>query len=56
MNFWAWIKDIWAAWKDPVDVFDSDFPDSDNWTDRTPLDAQCPDTQPTAPGALDHDV
>jgi len=23
------------------------------WTDRTPLDADCPDTQPTAPGALD---
>ena len=23
------------------------------WTDRTPLDADCPDTQPTSPGALD---
>ncbi len=23
------------------------------WTDRTPLDSECPDTQPTSPGALD---
>ena len=23
------------------------------WTDRIPLDSDCPDTQPTAPGALD---
>jgi hypothetical protein len=31
-------------------------PDTDRlveWTDRTPLDADCPDTQPTSPGALD---
>jgi hypothetical protein len=57
MNLWAWIKSVWAAWMDPMDVFDDDtFPDSDGWTDRTPLDADCPDTQPTAPGALDHDV
>lgn len=31
-------------------------PDTDRlheWTDRTPLDADCPDTQPSRPGALD---
>ena len=31
-------------------------PDTDRlpeWTDRIPLDADCPDTQPTSPGALD---
>lgn len=31
-------------------------PDTDRlheWTDRTPLEAHCPDTQPTSPGALD---
>jgi len=31
---------------------DSGFPDFD-FTDRTPLDADCPDTQPTSPGALE---
>jgi hypothetical protein len=54
MNVWAWIKSIRAAWSAPVEAFDSDFPDSDNWTDRIPLDADCPDTQPTFSGALDH--
>lgn len=55
MNLWAWIKSVWAAWREPVDVFDDDddFPDSDPFTDRTPLDAECPDTQPSQPGALD---
>ena len=57
MNLWAWIMSVWAAWVDPMDVFDDDtFPDSDGWTDRIPLDADCPDTQPSQPGALDHDV
>lgn len=31
-------------------------PDTDrlhDWTDRIPLDLECPDTQPTSPGALD---
>ena len=31
-------------------------PDTDrlpDWTDRLPLDMECPDTQPTSPGALD---
>ena len=57
MNLWAWIKLVWAAWRDPLDVFDDDtFPDSDGWTDRLPLDMEAPDTQPTSPGALDDDV
>ena len=54
MTWWSRIEAIWSAWRDPLDVdFDSGFPDSDNWTDRTPLDSDCPDTQPTAPGLLD---
>lgn len=56
MNAWAWIKSVWAAWKDPMDVFDDDYPDSHPFTDPIPLDADCPDTQPTSPGALDDDV
>lgn len=31
-------------------------PDTDRlheWTDRIPLDSECPDTEPTSPGALD---
>lgn len=59
MNIWAWIKLVWAAWMDPVDVWPDDedvFPDSDGWTDRIPIDADCPDTQPTSPGGLDDDV
>ena len=31
-------------------------PDTDRlpeWTDRIPLDLECPDTQPTNPGALE---
>lgn len=57
MTPWAWIKSVWAAWRDPVDVWpdEDEFPDSDHWTDRTPLEASCPDTQPTTPGALDGD-
>lgn len=31
---------------------DTGFPDHD-FSDRIPLDADCPDTQPTHPGALD---
>lgn len=58
MNLWAWIKSVWAAWMDPVDVWPDDdtFPDSDGWTDRLPLDNSAPDTEPTSPGALDDDV
>jgi hypothetical protein len=33
-----------AAFQRPID---SDFLDSDNWSDRTPLEARCPTTQPT---------
>jgi len=51
---WARIRAIWSAWRDPLDIdFDSDFPNSDGWTDRIPIDSDCPDTQPTAPGLLD---
>lgn len=56
MNLWAWIQSVWAAWMDPVDVFDSDFPESNPFTDRTPLEFDCPDTQPSQPGALDGDL
>lgn len=44
---WAWIVDLWRSWKEPFDwtSTDSDFPG----------DMECPDTQPTSPGALDSD-
>lgn len=42
----------WLSW-----IFRRDEePDTDrlpDWTDRLPLDLECPDTQPTSPGALD---
>ena len=56
MTIWARIKEVWAAWQDPMDVFDDDYPDSHPFTAPIPLDADCPDTQPSRPGALDHDV
>jgi hypothetical protein len=46
----------WLArlFRKPDETDDDDtFPDSDGWTDRIPLDSDCPDTQPTAPGLLD---
>jgi hypothetical protein len=49
MALLAWIKSVWPDDEDT-------FPDSDGWTDRLPLDMETPDTQPTSPGALDHDV
>lgn len=56
MTWLAWVKATWAAWREPFDAWpddEDDFPNSDNWSDRTPLDSDCPDTQPTAPGLLD---
>jgi hypothetical protein len=47
---WAWLVDLLAAWRDPLDVWPDDedtFPDSDTFSDRIPLNADCPDTQPT---------
>lgn len=47
---WAWLVDLWGAWRDPLDVWPDDedtFPDSDTFSDRIPLDADCPTTQPT---------
>ena len=49
----AWLADLWRTWRNQPFEWDADFPDSDAWTDRTPLDADCPDTQPSQPGALD---
>lgn len=49
----AWLIDLWRTWRNQPFEWDFDFPDSDNWTDRTPIDADCPDTQPTSPGGLD---
>jgi len=41
---WSWLVSLWAAWMNPFDwAPDSDFPG----------DLECPDTQPTSPGALD---
>ena len=51
MSLWARIKEVWAAWRDPLDVFDDDYPDSHPFTDPIPLDADCPDEQPER-GAL----
>lgn len=44
----AWLVDLWRSWQEPFDWAadpDSDFPG----------DMDCPDTQPTSPGALDSD-
>ena len=43
---WQWLIDWWRGFNDPLDVFNSDFPE----------DLECPDTQPTSPGALDSDL
>jgi hypothetical protein len=66
MKLLAWIREVWAAWMDPVDVWPDDddtFPDSDGWTDRIDPDFAGPTTQPsdwgalkTLPGALDDDL
>ena len=60
MNWW-WllplailigIVGVWPTWRDaPEDPFDMDFPDS-----APPMELDCPDTQPTSPGALDSDL
>lgn len=38
---------------EPFDVWDADYPDS---APPVPPDLDCPDTQPTSPGALDSDL
>lgn len=48
-----WLLDLFSVWRQPPHLFDSDFLSSDSFSDRIPLDAECPDTQPTRPGALD---
>ncbi len=45
-----WWCDLLEAWREPLDVWDSDFPDS---SPPIPDDFDCPDTQPTSPGLLD---
>lgn len=55
MSFFARLRDAWGVLVAP-EQDDDHFPDSDGWTDRTPLDAGCPDTQPTSPGALDDNI
>ena len=49
MTLLAWIASFWAPPEEP----DTGYPDSGGFTDRIPLDADCPDTQPSQPGALD---
>ena len=49
----SWLADLWRTWRNQPFEWDADFPDSDACTDRIPLDADCPDTQPSQPGALD---
>lgn len=46
MTWWSRLVQWWRDVQEPLDVFDSDFP----------ADMQCPDTQPTSPGALDSDL
>ncbi len=45
-----WLIEWWRAVEEPFDI---DFPDS-----APPIsdDFDCPDTQPTSPGALDSDL
>ena len=43
-------------WREVQEPFDYGFPDPDefgDFVDRTPEGLECPDTQPTSPGALD---
>jgi len=47
----AWAVIAWrAAPEDPLDVWSDDYPDS---APPVPDGFECPDTQPTSPGALD---
>ena len=57
-----WWSDLLNAWREPLDVWDSDFPESDgsdsgypqhDFADRIPEGFHPCDTQPTSPGALD---
>lgn len=52
----TWLRDLWRRmreWRHQIEEpFDFDFPDS-----APPMpDMDCPDTQPTSPGALDSDL
>lgn len=41
---WSWLVSLWAAWMNPFDW----APDEErDFTDRTPLEPECPTTQPT---------
>jgi hypothetical protein len=48
-----WLRDVLDAWRNPFDI----WPDSEPWDDSFPSmrddEMDCPDTQPTHPGALD---
>jgi hypothetical protein len=46
---WRWLKWMFGQPEEP------NTDRLHEWTDRIPLDASCPDTQPTSPGALDSD-
>lgn len=53
---WDRLLRWWNDVQEPFDVFDS-VPNSQpqpDWLDQHELD--CPDTQPTSPGALDSDL
>jgi len=52
----TWLRRLWSrvtSWRrEAEEPFDFDFPDS-----APPIpDMDCPDTQPTSPGALDSDL
>jgi hypothetical protein len=53
MSFFAWVRETWAAWREPLDWANSDagYPDSYPGQDEYGVDGG--DTQPTSPGALD---
>lgn len=52
MNLWRWIADAISAWREPFDVAE----EWDQSLPPIPEDLDCPDTQPTTPGALDSDL
>jgi hypothetical protein len=53
MNIFAWVKNTWAAWREPFDIDDDTYPD---FGDRLPSGFGTPDTRPISDrGALDLD-
>jgi len=57
---WAALRRWWSEWLHApgAPMWDGDFTDSDPWDYPNFQDAlmDCPDTQPTSPGALDSDL